>query len=76
MKTETEQPKPEELRPMVHGKIDGLDVRGLALIHRVLLQLEAEKLAGELREEFGSEQNLIERVDNAVAEFRKANPYR
>jgi hypothetical protein len=72
----TEAEKPEQLRPLLHGKIDQLDGRGLAMVHRVLLQLEAERLAAELRDDFSKEDHLLERVDKAVAEFRKAHPYK
>jgi hypothetical protein len=65
-----------ELRPLLHGKIDELDARGLALVHRVLQQLEAERLAEELRGDFAKEENLDARVDSAVAAFRKAHPYK
>jgi hypothetical protein len=74
MKTEAEQP--QELRALLHGKIDQLDDRGLALVHRVLLQLEAERLAAELCNEFAKDEYIVERVDKAVAEFRKAYPYK
>ena len=74
MKTDAD--RPELLRPLLHGKIDELDARGLAMMHRVLLQLEAEELAGELRDEFAGEPNLAARVDKAVAEFRKSHPYK
>ena len=72
----TNADKSEQLRPLLHGKIDQLDDRGLAMVHHVLLQLEAERLASELRIDFSNENNLVERVDKAVAEFRKAHPYK
>ena len=68
--------KPEELRPLLREKIEQLDERGLAMMHRVLLQLQAERLAEEITDGFSNEENLVERVDKAVAEFRKAHPYK
>lgn len=76
MKAEAELRKPDELRPLLHGKIDELDARGLAMVHRVLLQLEAEQLAADLQSDFSKEENLVERVDRAVVEFRKTHPYK
>ena len=39
---------PEQLRPVLHGKIDQMDAKHLSLLHRVLLQIEAEELAEQL----------------------------
>ena len=68
--------KSEELRPLLRKQIDELDERGLAMMHRVLLQLKAERLAEELTEGFSKEENLVERIDHAIADFRKAHPYK
>lgn len=76
MKTGALEQRPEELRPLLHGKIDSLDERGLAIMHRVLLQLETERLAAELQSDFSQDKNFTERVDKAVAEFRKTHPYK
>jgi hypothetical protein len=76
MKADAEPRTPEELRPYLHGRIDTLDHRELAMVHRILLQLEADRLVAELRTDFSSEKQLAQRVDKAVAEFRKEHPYR
>ena len=76
MKREASPNSPEELRPRVQEKIEKLDGRGLELIHKVLMQLQAERIAEELTDGFSREENLAARIDKTVAEFRKAHPYR
>jgi hypothetical protein len=76
MNTDSASRSPAELRPIVREKIEQLDERGLELIHKVLMQLQAERLAEELTEGFSREQDLVARVDKAVATFRKAHPYK
>jgi len=39
---------PEQLRSLLHEKIEALDTEHLTLLHRVLLQMEAEELADKL----------------------------
>jgi hypothetical protein len=76
MKAGIDVQEPDKLRPLLHGKIDRLDSRGLAMVHRILLQLEAERLTEELRDEFAGEHNLVERVDKAIARVREERPYK
>jgi hypothetical protein len=64
------------LRRLLHRKIDTLEERGLAMVHRVILQLDTEKLGAELSSEFGREEELVKRVDRVVAQFRKKHPYK
>jgi hypothetical protein len=47
------------------------------LLNRVLLQLEAEEVAGHLDESFSKdyEQGLLERIPELVKEFRGGHPY-
>jgi hypothetical protein len=67
---------PNELRPILHEKINALDADGLLMMHRVLQQLEAEELAEQLQKEFAGEQDIAQRVDRAITEFRKSRPYK
>ena len=75
MKTSVASGKPEELRPILHGKIEQMDAQGLAVMHRVLLQLEAEDLSANITSDLSKEKDLVERVAKAVNEFRKSHPY-
>ena len=67
---------PNELRPLLHEKINSLDAYGLMMMHRVLQQLEIEEMAAQLQKDFASEGDIAQRVDRAIAEFRKKNPYK
>jgi hypothetical protein len=73
---ETEPVKADQLRPLLQNEIQEMDERGLAMMHRVLLQLRAERLAEELTDAFSKEENLPERIDRAISDFRKAHPYK
>ena len=67
---------PEKLKPALHEKIERMDGRHLSLLNRVLLQLEAEELAGRLSEEFDKDQEngLLQRIPELVKEFRQQHP--
>ena len=69
--------EPEKLKPALHDKIERMDVLHLSLLNRVLLQLEAEELAGRLGESFSKdgEQGLLERIPELVKQFRDRHPY-
>jgi hypothetical protein len=68
---------PEKLKPALHDKIERMDGLHLALLNHVLLQLEAEELAGRLSEGFSKdyEQGLLERIPELVKEFRDKHHY-
>jgi hypothetical protein len=76
VKTESPTADPNELRPLLLEKINTLDADGLIMMHRVLQQLEIEDLATQLQNDFAGERNLAQRVDRAIAEFRKSHPYK
>jgi hypothetical protein len=69
--------EPEKLKPALHEKIERMDVQHLALLNRVLLQLEAEELAERLGEGFDKdhEQGLLRRIPELVKQFRAAHRY-
>jgi len=69
--------EPEELKPALHDKIERMDSLHLSILNRVLLQLEAEELAGRLGEGFDKdyEQGLLRRIPELVKEFRNERPY-
>ena len=54
--------------------MDGLH---LSVLNRVMLQLEAEELAGRLGESFGNdfEQGLLRRIPELVKQFRDQHSY-
>jgi hypothetical protein len=70
--------EPEELKPALHDKSERMDSLHLSILNRVLLQLEAEELAGRLGEGFDKdyEQGLLRRIPELVKEFRNERPYR
>lgn len=74
MKTDA-NPTTDDLRPILHGKIDQLDANGLQILHRVLLKLEVEELAKKLTDRIASRPELLERIDVTVAEVRREHPY-
>jgi tRNA A37 N6-isopentenylltransferase MiaA len=74
------QPAPielEKLKPVLHEKIERMDGQHLALLDRLLLQLEAEELAERLGEAFDKdhEQGLLRRVPELVKQFRTGHRY-
>jgi len=68
--------EPKELRPALHDKIERMDSLHLSVLNRVLLQLEAEDLAGRLGEGFDKDnaQGLLRRIPELVKEFRHERP--
>jgi hypothetical protein len=64
--------EPEKLKPALHDKIERMNSRQLALLNRLLLQLEAEELAERLGDAFdkADEQGLLRRVPELVKQFR------
>jgi hypothetical protein len=69
--------EPEKLKPVLHDKIERMDSRHLALLNRVLLQLEAEELAERLGDAFDKdqEQGLLRRIPELVKQFRAGHRY-
>jgi hypothetical protein len=67
----------EKLKPVLHDKIERMDSLQLSVLNRVLLQLEAEGLAGRLSEGFEKdyEQGLQRRIPELVKEFRDRHRY-
>ena len=69
--------EPEKLKPVLHDKIERMDGQHLALLNRLLLQLEAEELAERLGEAFDKdhEQGLLRRIPELVKQFRAEHRY-
>ena len=76
MKADAIADRPEKLRPLLHDHIDKLPDAELALVHRVLLQLETERLADELAGDLSKDPDFFDRIEQTVVEFRKQHPYR
>ena len=68
---------PEKLRPVLHEKIERMNGEQLALLDRVLLQLEAEQAADHLAEAFDTDhaQGKLRRVAELVRQFRTEHRY-
>jgi hypothetical protein len=69
--------EPEKLKPVLHDKIERMDSLHLSLLNHVLLQLEAEELAGRLSEGFDKdyEQGLLRRIPELLKQFRDEHRY-
>ena len=69
--------EPEKLKPVLHDKIERMDGQHLALLSRVLLQLEVEELADRLSDAFDKdrEQDLLRRIPALVKQFRAEHQY-
>ncbi len=68
---------PEQLKPVLHEKIERMNGEQLALLDRVLLQLEAEQAADRLSEAFDADQaqGKLRRVAELVRQFRAEHRY-
>lgn len=68
---------PEKLKPVLHEKIERMTGEQLALLDRVLLQLEAEEAADRLSEAFDGDhaQDKLRRVAELVQQFRAEHRY-
>ena len=64
--------EPQKLKPVLHEKIERMSGEQLALLDRVLLQLEAEQAANRLGEAFDADhaQGKLRRVVELVRQFR------
>jgi len=71
---------PADLRPLLHAEIDRLPEESLSVLHRLLLEMEARRLADELDEAFDQARKegrlTHESIDVAIAEHRARHPYR
>ena len=69
--------EPEKLKPVLHEKIERMNGEQLALLDRVLLQLEAEQVADRLGEAFDADQaqGKLRRVAELVRQFRAEHRY-
>lgn len=69
--------EPEKLKPALHEKIERMNSEQLALLDRVLLQLEAEQAAERLGEAFDADhaQGKLRRVAELVRQFRAEHRY-
>ncbi len=68
---------PEQLKPVLHEKIERMNGEQLVLLDRVLLQLEAEQAADHLSEAFDADQaqGKFRRVAELVRQFRAEHRY-
>jgi hypothetical protein len=64
--------EPEKLKQMLHFRIERMNVEQLQLLHRVLLQIEAEEISDRLSEAFEQyqAQGKLRRVPELVQQFR------
>ena len=70
--------EPEKLKPVLHCKIEQMRPDQLTLLHKVMLQLEAEELADHLSEAFDQDeqQGKLHRIPELIRQFRTIHPYR
>jgi hypothetical protein len=68
---------PEQLKPVLHEKIERMSGEQLSLLNRVLLQLEVEERADRLSEAFDKDHaaGQSRRVAELVREFRTKHRY-
>jgi hypothetical protein len=67
---------PDQLRRILHEHIDTLPAVELPLVHRILLQLEAERLMEAIADDLVKDPKFFERIEETIAQFRKEHPYR
>ena len=71
---------PQELRPLLHQRLDAATDEELAAVHRMLLEMEARRLADELGDEmqkdWDSGRITEENIAEAILEHRRKHPYR
>ncbi len=65
---------PNALRPLLHERIDQWAAEDLALLHRVMLELERDRLVAELNAEFDRdrESGRLTRLPEIIREARAA----
>ena len=66
--------QPSELRPLLHEKLDQWASDDLPLLHRVMVQLERDRLVGELNADFDRdrESGRLDRLPEMIREARIA----
>ena len=71
---------PEELRPLLHQRLDVATDEEITAIHRMLMEMEARRLADELGDEmqkdWDSGRITEENIAEAILEHRRKHPYR
>lgn len=71
---------PKELRPLLHAEIDRLPDEALAAAHRLLQEMEIQRLMDEVgaatEQAWASGQMSDEKIAAAIREHRKQHPYR
>lgn len=71
---------PQELRPLLHDKVDRLHDADLAAAHELLQKLELQRLVDELGEDlaegWASGRITEESIEAAKLEHRRKHPYR
>ena len=77
MKPPSSPIEPEQLRPLLHKKIEHMTGEQLSLLNRVLLQMEAEERADRLSEAFDKdrEEGKQRRISELVQQFRSKHRY-
>ena len=77
MKETTPSVQAETLKPRLHCKIERMNPEQLALLDRVVLQIEAEDLADRLGEAFDEDrqQGKLQRIPGLVRQARGDRPY-
>ncbi len=81
MSTLTSNPTdPKELRPLLHAEIDRLPDQALASAHRLLQEMEIQRLMDELgaatEQAWASGQMSEEKIAEAIRQHRQRHPYR
>ena len=73
----TGPPAPENLKPLLHIKIERMTEGQLGVLNRVVLQIEAEELAEKLGQAFEKEQaqGKFDRIPELVRQFRSEHRY-
>jgi hypothetical protein len=68
---------PERLKPVLHEKIERMNGEQLALLDRVLLQLEVEQAADHLSEAFDTDdaEGRFRHVAELIRQFRAEHRY-
>ena len=66
--------KPSELRPLLHEKLDQWAPDDLPLLHRVMVELERDRLVAELNVEFDRDREAgrLARLPEIIREARAA----
>ena len=71
---------PQELRPLLHERIDQCSPEELEAVRKTLLVLEARRLADELGRELAEDRRTgritEEKIAEAICEHREQHPYR